>query len=147
MLFHSQQIATSSHITLLFVSNLCLHISIFITSWSKAKSLCMWKAFSGKHVCGLWKGRVHVLTLYLEKPNDQKKNTADLNTVLFQFYLIPQNRWIDSCWAVNCHFDHLKCRALGLTTLFAFFFLNRRASFLFCSGYEVAMGRISVYFW
>ena len=49
MLSDSQQIETSSHITLLFVSNLCLHISIFITGKRQNPFACE-KAFSGKHV-------------------------------------------------------------------------------------------------
>ena len=81
MLSDSQQIETSSHITLLFVSNLCLHISIFITGKRQNPFACE-KAFSGKHVCGSKKKkpkkRVHALPLYLEKPNDQKKDTAEL---------------------------------------------------------------------
>ena len=93
MLSDSQQIETSSHITLLFVSNLCLHVSIFITGKRQNPFACE-KAFSGKHVCGksqealvfvsLWQKKPERTrpcphtSLYLEKPNDPKKDTAEL---------------------------------------------------------------------
>ena len=84
----------------------------------------------------------HTLSGKTKRP---KKRHCRVKTVLFQFYLIPQNPWIYSCWAGNCSCDHLECRVLALTTLFAFFKIDLdRPLFLFWSGYEVARGRISV---
>ena len=90
-------------------------------------------------------GRVMSSHFIWKNQTTKKKTLPSSNTVLFQFYLIPQNPWIYSCWAGNCSCDHLECRVLALTTLFAFFKIDLdRPLFLFWSGYEVARGRISV---